>query len=277
MTTTIHTGDCLAVLARLPARSVHACITSPPYWRIRDYQHPGQLGQEPTPEEYIAGLVAVFRQVRRILHDDGTLWVNIGDVYRDKQLLGLPWRLAFALHDDGWLLRSECIWHKTNAMPESVKDRPTRAHETVFLLAKSPAYYYDLEATKVPCREMWGTRDRTRAKYNTPGTGLAPHGGLAKEYATANRRTVWPVATAGTREAHYAAYPPELVEPCVLAGSPVGGVILDPFLGSGTTALVAARHGRHCVGIELNGSYVDIARDRLEREGGMFADVVLAA
>lgn len=288
-------GDALTMLKTLPDESVHCCVTSPPYWGLRDYGVDGQLGLEKTPEEYVAKMTAVFHEVRRVLRDDGTLWLNLGDSYasntkgsggtssiqvsnagsrynprkfnhgvKEKDLIGIPWMVAFALRADGWYLRQDIIWHKPDPMPESVKDRCTKAHEYVFLLSKSSRYFYDNEAIKVPVKQDWGTRDRTNGKYRNEGSGLQPHGGLEKSYEKANRRSVWSVTTKGYKEAHFATFPPDLIEPCILAGCPEGGTVLDPFFGAGTTGLVCSRLNREYIGIELNAEYVEMAKRRIE-------------
>jgi len=295
-------GDCRDTMRRWAADGVRAqtCVTSPPYFGLRDYGHPGQIGLEKTPEEYIAAMVEVFRCVKDVLADDGTLWLNIGDSYvgamsqhkdsgsfgetsciskktksgipqilrenglKQKDLIGIPWLLAFALRADGWYLRQDIIWHKQNPMPESVRDRCTKAHEYIFLLSKSERYFFNIEAIKVPAKQDWGTRDRTNGKYHNEGSGLAPHSGLDKSYETANRRSVWTVATRPYKGAHFATFPPALIEPCILAGSRPGDIVLDPFMGSGTTAAVSVQHGRHYLGCELNPAYGDLQRERID-------------
>jgi site-specific DNA-methyltransferase (cytosine-N4-specific) len=256
-------GDALQVLGRLPPASVQSVVTSPPYWGLRDYKIKGQIGLEATLDEFLGRLVAVFREVNRVLTDDGCLWLNIGDGYtsgnrrwratdkknparamnvrpdtpeglKPKDLLGIPWRLAFALQADGWYLRSDIVWYKPNAMPESVKDRPTRAHEYIFFLTKGEQYYYDYEAV-----------------IEKNGSGRR------------NRRSVWSVNTQPFPDAHFATFPPELVEPCILAGSRPGDYVLDPFFGSGTVGVVCEAHRRRYVGIELRPEYIAIARRRL--------------
>lgn len=263
----IYLGDALAVLKTLPDDSLDCCVTSPPYWGLRDYCVEGQLGAEKTPGEYVERMVAVFREVRRVLKPTGTLWLNLGDTIHKKQLQGIPWRVAFALQDDGWYLRSEIIWHKPNAMPESVKDRPTKAHEQVFMLAKSDRYFYDADAVREPwADERQGWSGATRSKYEACAD--RNDGGIVSKAKTSgrNRRSVWSIATKPFKGAHFAVMPAALVEPCVLAGSPVGGVILDPFFGSGTVGMVANQQGRHYIGIELNIEYINIARERLSLE-----------
>jgi site-specific DNA-methyltransferase (cytosine-N4-specific) len=257
-------GDAASVLARLPAGSCRCCVTSPPYWGLRDYGVAGQIGAEEEPAEYVRRLVAVFAGVRRALADDGTLWLNVGDSYtsgnrgyrapdrknpvramgyrartpdglKPKDLVGIPWRVAFALQDDGWYLRSDVVWEKPNCMPESVRDRPTRSHEYLFLLARSERYLYR-------------------------GERLLEENGR-------RRRSVWSIPTEPFPGAHFATFPPALVEPCILAGSDPGDRVLDPFFGAGTVGLVARRLGRRFVGIEINPDYVALARARLEAEG----------
>lgn len=310
---TIYNADALVALREMPSQSVNCCVTSPPYYGLRDYGVDGQIGLEETPEAYIARLVEVFREVRRALKDDGTLWVNIGDSYwggkgqsgtrgdsaqecrylngnsisrgyqtlggagltrptdskhpiiKPKDLIGIPWMLAFALRADGWYLRSEIIWHKPNPMPESVKDRPTKAHEQIFLLSKSPKYFYDADAVKEPSKAEWGTRNRENGKYHNDGSGLRPHSGLEKSYSLANRRSVWTVTPKPYKEAHFATFPPDLIKPCILAGCPEGGTVLDPFGGSGTTAQVAIENRRNAVLIELNLAYVELIQRRIEK------------
>jgi len=299
----IYQGDTLQILKTWPDECVHCCVTSPPYWGLRDYGTEGQLGLEKTPEEYIAKLVEIFREVRRVLRSDGTLWLNMGDCYagaggmgsfvdhkakkgmtkigqyvrnkpivglKPKDLIGMPWRIAFALQADGWWLRSDIIWAKPNPMPESVRDRPTKAHEYMFLLSKSKKYYYDQDAV----REDYVTPEDTKAKCgfggpkcnteelchsNEPGKSWRPtHSGR-------NLRDVWTIATQPFREAHFATFPEKLIEPCIKAGTSEKGVVLDPFMGSGTTALVARKLGRNYIGIELNSDYIKIAEKRLKQ------------
>jgi site-specific DNA-methyltransferase (adenine-specific) len=257
---TVYLGDAEVLLAQLPAGFFRCCVTSPPYWGLRDYQAEGQIGAENNPSDYVQRLVTVFEQVRRTLTEDGTLWLNIGDSYtsgnrgyrapdkknpvramsyraktpdglKPKDLVGIPWRLAFALQQAGWYLRSDIIWEKPNCMPESVKDRPTRAHEYVFLFSRSLKYYYDYENVREPNGR--------------------------------NRRTVWSIPTEPYAGAHFATFPPRLVEPCVLAGSKPGDWILDPFFGSGTVGVFCEQQQRNYVGIELNPEYVELAVDRI--------------
>ena len=305
-------GDCLEVLPTLEAQSVHCVVTSPPYFGLRDYGVDGQLGLEETPAAYVAKLVGVFREVRRVLRDDGTVWLNLGDSYasgevgrhdsvqanqgRDwsgtrkakerkqarpvtglaqKQLLGIPWRVAFALQDDGWILRSDIIWAKSNPMPESVKDRPTKAHEYIFLLAKQPRYYYDADAVREDlARPELITRKRRVGPTAARPVGERNDQGRIVDYANPedrNRRSVWTVSTTPYKGAHFAVFPPKLIEPCVLAGCPEGGVVLDPFAGSGTTGEVAIKHERRFVGIELNPEYIKLAEARLNSQPARLA------
>ena len=294
-------GDCKETLKQFPRNSAQMCVTSPPYYGLRDYGgETEQIGQEDTPEQFVDNLVSVFREVRDVLKDDGVLWLNIGDSYynyrpgtgglpkqtvsrtnqdlpeqcnrrankldglKEKDLIGIPWMLAFALRADGWYLRQDIIWHKPNPMPESVKDRCTKSHEYIFLLSKNKKYYYDNEAIKEPVKQDWGTRDRTKGKYHNPGTGLAPHSGLSKSYDRKNKRSVWSVTNKPYKGAHFACFPPDLIEPCILAGSREGDVILDPFMGSGTTAMVAKQHDRSYIGCELHEDYGSLIQKRLK-------------
>ncbi len=338
-------GDALTELRRLPEGSVHCCVTSPPYWGLRDYGVDGQIGLEKTPEEWCAKLTDVFREVRRVLHPSGTLWLNCGDAYcgggnyrgvneetlsdkqrsnrgahgqlaigrngppvglkidglKPKDLIGLPWMLAFALRADGWWLRSEIIWHKLNPMPESVTDRPTKSHEQIFLLSKEANYFYDAEAIKEQSQiDEHGRYDMAQKGIRTGlaylGQGLQDNSTKSRsnrdsfkrngskreqsipsqtvgthrpdreesgwDTATRNKRTVWTVATQPYSEAHFATFPPDLIKPCILAGCPAGGTVLDPFLGIGTTAAVALELGRSAIGIELSPEYVKLAQAR---------------
>lgn len=297
----VYWGDCRISLKEMAASGiqVQSCITSPPYYGLRDYGHEGQIGNEQSPQEFIDNLVEVFACVWDVLKDDGTLWVNLGDTYsaggrgagskiqsankgsvtgnvlgtwkvdgyRPKNLLGMPWKLAFALQDFGWNLRQDIIWHKPNPMPESVTDRCTKAHEYFFLLSKSQKYYFDHNAIKEPVKEDWGTRDRANGKYHNDGTGLTPHTGLTKSYDMANKRSVWSINTSTFKGAHFATYPPELIEPCILASSKVGDIILDPFFGSGTTGQVAQNLGRKWIGCELNKDYENLQNERVKQQG----------
>lgn len=300
-------GDCRELLRGLAREGVRAqmCVTSPPYFNLRDYQHEGQLGQEATPDAYVAGMVEVFRCVRDVLADDGTLWVNIGDSYartggtdrktpptakvgstratldqmtdrtqrapsglKDKDLIGIPWMLAFALRADGWYLRQDIVWHKPNPMPESVTDRCTKAHEYIFLLSKGPRYYFDAEAMKEPA--VGGPSGNTTRKQR-PNADTLRRGAQAGSIPwsgseTRNKRSVWTVATRPYKGAHFATYPPALIEPCILAGSRVGDVVLDPFMGSGTTAATALKHSRRYIGCELNEDYRALQEERIRRQ-----------
>jgi DNA modification methylase len=323
-------GDCIEGLRTLPDASVHCCVTSPPYWGLRDYGHDGQIGLESTPEAYVARMVEVFREVRRVLRDDGTCWVNLGDSYfgtgrgpthptgfhggdngtsfptkgvyshstlKGKDLCGIPWRVAFALQADGWWLRQDIIWHKPNPMPESVRDRCTKAHEYVFLLTKSERYWYDAEAVSEPVsassvarvsQATWdgqhgsdrvpgktngpmkavlkrsGNKERKSAKErDCPRNGVC--GSVPWEGTTRNKRSVWTVTTRPYKGAHFATMPPDLVEPCIKAGCPEGGTVLDPFAGSGTTLAVAAELGRSGIGCELNPEYIELAEQRIAK------------
>ena len=260
-------GDCRDKLSEIDDCHVQSCITSPPYWGLRDYGSTGQIGAEKTPEDYLRNITEIFREVRRVLKDDGTLWLNLGDTYVNRSLVAIPWRAALALQADGWYLRQDIIWHKPNPMPESVKDRCTKAHEYIFLLSKSPKYYYNYEAIKEPAKN-WGTRDRSNGKYtsgNVPISGGA-HTGLKgkgwEKHPTKNKRSVWSIATKPYKGAHFAVFPPDLITPCILAGSKEGDIILDPFLGSGTTAEVAQRLGRKWIGIEINPEYSALQEKR---------------
>ena len=307
MRNTVLFGDCRKTLGTLKAQITtgicerpRMCVTSPPYYGLRDYGgEDDQIGQEQTPEEFVNNLVEVFRGVRDVLTDDGTLWLNIGDSYynyrpgrgqglvkqtvsntkqdlpdmcprrgnkleglKEKDLIGIPWMLAFALRADGWYLRQDIIWNKPNPMPESVKDRCTKSHEYLFLLSKNKKYFYENEAIKEPAKD-WGTRDRSNGKYHNEGTGLSPHTGLTKSYRTKNKRSVWSITNKPYKGAHFAVYPPDLIEPCILAGSEEGDIILDPFLGSGTTAMVAKKHNRAYIGCELHKDYASLQTDRI--------------
>lgn len=288
----IRTGDCLSVLQGMLDGSVSCCVTSPPYYGLRDYGVDGQIGLESSPQVFVERLVAVFREVRRVLRDDGTLWLNLGDSYaanrsyqvnstkggpkhgpgqssggkgsrvpdglKPKDLIGIPWRVAFALQADGWYLRQDIIWHKPNPMPESVKDRCTKAHEYIFLLSKSSKYYFDHDAIKEPATYAGQMRGGSKNRYEQNAAGMD-----CKVYDTRNKRSVWTVKPQPFKGAHFATFPPDLIEPCILAGCPTDGVVLDPFGGSGTTAEVARKHGRNSILIELNPTYVEIARQRL--------------
>lgn len=305
-------GDCREIMRRWSADGVkvQTCVTSPPYFGLRDYGVDGQIGLEQTPEQYITAMVEVFRCVRDVLADDGTLWVNIGDSYasyrdgkatpdttrgdstgtlvpkgsarnrmastfqgsavKHKDLIGIPWMLAFALRADGWYLRQDIIWHKPNPMPESVRDRCTKAHEYIFLLSKSERYFFDSEAMKEPAVQAGRVRnDRMGGNKYVEGVKHSD-GAMFTGSDTRNRRSVWSVATRPYKGAHFATFPPALIEPCILAGSRVGDIVLDPFMGSGTTAFVAKSHQRNYLGCELNPNYVDLQRDRVKQVGQLF-------
>ena len=302
MTTTILVGDCRDVLRTLPDESVHCVVTSPPYFGLRDYGMEGQMGNEEEPIEYTEAMVAVFAEVRRVLRNDGTLWLNLGDSYnnfrvskgpgqavhgrdklngkpasdsgrrgwsrlKEKDLIGIPWRVAFNLQSAGWYLRQDIIWHKPNPMPESVTDRCTKAHEYVFLFSKSPKYHYDAEAIMEPAVQA----GRVRADKMGGNKGDDVHhspGAVFTGSEKRNRRSVWEVATQPFAEAHFATFPPALIEPCILAGCPKGGTVLDPFGGAGTTGLVADRLGRNAILIELNPAYAEMARNRIRADLG---------
>lgn len=362
---TLHLGDCLEVLKTLPANSIQTCITSPPYFGLRDYgtgtwvggdpncdhvsheirtgqgiaefskKYRGgghkagsdekvirfreacgkcgarrtdrQIGLEPTPEEFVQAMVAVFREVHRVLRDDGTLWLNLGDSYctrpngpigdksgingkephvqyrgaharrstqvppglKHKDLIGMPWRVAFALQDAGWYLRQDIIWHKPNPMPESVRDRCTKSHEYIFLLSKSPQYYYNHEAIKEPATgnahpRGRGVNPKARANGFKTKQNSSFSAAVTGTVERRNRRSVWTVATRPYKGAHFATFPPDLIEPCILAGSRPNDMVLDPFNGSGTTGAVALQHGRRYVGIDLNPEYIELAEARIE-------------
>jgi DNA modification methylase len=283
------------------------CVTSPPYFGLRDYGHEGQIGLEQTPEEYIAAMVEVFRCVWDVLSDDGTVWLNIGDSYynyrpgkgqslvkqsvasnnqdlpqtcarrgnkltglKEKDLIGIPWMLAFALRADGWYLRQDIIWHKPNPMPESVRDRCTKAHEYIFLLSKSEKYFFDNEALKEPATNAGkkiSLGAKSFSKGQAAGSGISASGnGLSDFYDVPekrNRRSVWTVTTRPYKGAHFATFPTSLIEPCVLAGSRPNDIVLDPFMGSGTTAQVALQHGRQYLGCELNDNYAELQQERI--------------
>lgn len=322
-------GDALTELKRMETESVSCCVTSPPYYNLRDYSTNNQIGLETTPDEYISKLTEIFREVRRVLKKDGTLWLNIGDSYagsgkgkkdthttnknnkgtlnnfalqgnfqnaeiKPKDLIGIPWLLAFALRNDGWYLRQDIIWNKPNCMPESVKDRCTRSHEYVFLLSKSRKYYYDSEAISEPIAgsstkrylqniEAQKGSDRQPGKTNGKMKAVLPRFG-GKKYVEGsndrtkngnlyiptlrrNKRDVWTISTAGFKGAHFAVFPEKLIEPCVHAGCPNGGTALDPFCGSGTTGVVAEKNNRNFIGIELNPEYAELARKRIADNG----------
>ena len=367
-------GNCLDVLSELPEQSVNTCITSPPYYGLRDYQtaewkggdencehtishysdnlkpevdrpfrgnrsacikcgairKDSQLGLEETPEEYVENIVAVFGEVRKVLRDDGTVWLNLGDSYasqgggqveqtlrgdenivnshqlgkkgvgtsrnppknyKPKDLMGIPWMVAFALRADGWYLRQDIIWHKPNPMPESVKDRCTKAHEYIFLLSKNKKYYYDNDAIREPHTweeskprpsgmERNAQKYRSKVNYGGGGSGFAGHSGSLKADGTSlnhpdgrNKRSVWTVTTKPFKDAHFATFPPDLIKPCILAGCPEDGTVLDPFGGAGTTGVVANRYGRNAILIELNDEYAEMSRNRIYNDSPLFVDV----
>jgi len=332
MSVQILTGDCRDVLKTLAAQSVHCIVTSPPYFGLRDYGVAGQMGLEDTPDAFVAGMVAVFREARRVLRDDGTLWLNLGDSYagsgkggnpeagkqatnkgsqsvgviyetgktareaavtnvtrktfegiKAKDLIGIPWRVAFALQADGWYLRQDIVWSKPNPMPESVRDRCTRAHEYIFMFSKRPRYFYDTAAIAEPSiyagltgQDQSGYKDARlyNGKHSDKQRGHSRrHAGFDERWdamtkaeqssGVRNKRSVWNVATKPFTGAHFATFPPDLIEPCILAGCPKGGTVLDPFGGAGTTGLVADRLQRNAVLIELNPEYANMARERI--------------
>jgi DNA modification methylase len=303
-------GDCREKLKELGPESVQMCVTSPPYWGLRDYGHDDQLGLEETPEEYTDNMVEVFRQVKRVLRDDGTLWLNLGDSYanagsdgscgktakvgntlsgqqkttnklvsglKQKDLIGIPWRVAFALQTDGWYLRQDIIWHKPNPMPESVTDRCTKSHEYIFLMSKSEKYFYDADAVreKTGLEITWDEYKTKKGRWferDSNGQGLnqidrTERSGSYSHPNGRNKRSVWTVATKPYSEAHFAVFPQELIEPCIQAGSKTGDVVLDPFFGSGTTGEVAERFGRNYIGIELNEDYKSLQQKRCGQMG----------
>ena len=332
ITTDLIVGDALTTLKRFDDRVFDCCVTSPPYFGLRNYNVSGQIGLEQTPDEYVQKIVHVFREVWRVMKDDATLWLNLGDSYasmgttgqtdevtgwkhgelenlkrsrargvgngvKPKDLIGIPWRVAFALQADGWYLRQDIIWHKPNPMPESVKDRCTKAHEYIFLLSKNQKYYYDYEAILEPSVNPEATAKRYKSgfggkksiellesgqQHTRPiGNKILHYKNLqdkgqpvnsfhlsrleGKEYMSPvrNKRSVWTVTTKPFKEAHFATFPPDLIEPCILAGCPEGGTVLDPFNGAGTTGLVSKKHNRNYVGIDLNPEYIKISRKRL--------------
>lgn len=310
----IFVGDCIESMRGLPDQSVHTCVTSPPYFGLRDYGHDGQIGLEPTPDEFVGKLVEVFREVRRVLADDGTLWLNLGDSYnsgssgglggstlgggqnnqrvsnrsgrglvdplKPKDLIGIPWRVAFALQADGWYLRQDIIWHKPNPMPESVTDRCTKAHEYIFLLSKSQRYYFDADAIKEP--SAYFGKDTRSGMGNIRYEGKRTEGDAAANgqqsfvtiNETRNKRSVWTVTTKPFKGAHFATFPPDLIEPCIKAGCPEGGIVLDPFGGSGTTGMVAQRHRRKFVLCELNPEYARMAEERIAAERDLLSEAI---
>jgi DNA modification methylase len=264
---TLHHGQAPVVSALLESGSVQTIVTSPPYFGLRDYDQEGQFGAEKTVEEYVENLVSLFRELRRVLADDGTLWINLGDSYgKAKQLIGVPWLVAFGLQKDGWILRSDIIWHKRNAMPESATDRPSKSHEYLFLLSKSEKYHFAGELIREP-QSPETLADMARRKImNNKGTHGTTRSDLARprtDYVKAdglrNKRSVWEINTTAFAGAHFAVYPPELIRPCIIAGSRPGDTVLDPFSGSGTTGMVANQEGRKYIGIDLNSEYLDLS------------------
>jgi len=301
-------GNCIETLQKLDDKSINTCITSPPYWGLRNYNNEEkQLGMEDTPEEFVDNLVKVFREVKRVLRDDGTVWLNLGDSYssggrttttnqslrgdkdygvtrpkpskgiKPKDLIGIPWRVALALQKDGWYLRQDIIWHKPNPMPESVKDRCTKAHEYIFLLSKNVKYYCDMELIREPIKESNKGFIMARARTAQGALGGKNKHNMErrnyKEIKGANKRSVWTVTTKPFKGAHFATFPMDLIEPCVLAGCPEGGTVLDPFGGSGTTGIVAVNHNRHAVLCELNQEYIDLAKKRIGEQAGFLATI----
>lgn len=295
----IVTGDALSVLSRISDNYIDCCVTSPPYYGLRDYGAEGQIGLEENLDEYIKNIVEVFREVRRTLRPDGTLWLNLGDTYSrrkssgitPKNLMGIPWRVAIALQEDGWYLRQDIVWYKPNTMPESVKDRCTKSHEYIFLFSKQPKYYFNYEVIREPAvgfdnRLPAGSRGTAKPNArrrkgnaktfrgggaytnsksfdNSANVERTSRGNEENFTGLRNRRDVWSVATQGYSKAHFATFPEKLIEPCILAGCRKGGVVLDPFLGSGTTAVVAVRNDREYIGIELNPEYAELAKERI--------------
>ena len=304
-------GDNRQALKELPDASVQTVVTSPPYWGLRDYGHDNQIGLEQSPDDFIEQLCIVFDEVWRVLKDDGTIWVNLGDSYagsgkgpagnlakdtaagearhlekkhsaivpeglKPKDLVGIPWRFAFAMQARGWYLRSDIIWHKPNPMPESVTDRPTKSHEYIFLMTKAPRYYYDHEAIKEDA--IWAEEKRAgKGRLHYDGKRQGEKGTGQENFVSIvdkkNKRSVWQVNVKGYKEAHFATYPTELIEPCILAGSKEGDTVLDPFSGSGTTGEVALKHGRNYVGLELNPEYAAISEKRITDAVGMFVEL----
>ena len=307
-------GDVIEVLRTLPNESVNCCVTSPPYWGLRDYGIKGQLGLEQTPEEYVTKIVAVFREIKRVLRKDGTVWLNLGDSYahpntggngatggrgkstlqssmppinttptkkympkslKPKDLIGIPWRVAFTLQEDGWWLRSEIIWEKPNCLPESVTDRPTKSHEYIFLLTKNKKYYYNHEAIKEPCVNGDHTSPRgSKGVRGNLNAGLRKQDAVGKRQYTGfndryeplekrNKRSVWTISTQPYKAAHFATFPEKLIEPCILAGCAENGTVLDPFGGSGTVSRVCEKLGRNSIYIDLNPEYLEMAKNRI--------------
>jgi len=281
-TAKIIVGNASDTLKTLPAGTARTCVTSPPYWGLRDYGQEAQLGLEDSPEAFIENLCLVFDEVWRVLADDGTCWVNLGDTYgktaqgevKVKDLVGIPWMFAFAMRARGWYLRQDIIWAKPNPMPESVKDRCTKSHEYIFLFSKQTSYYYDHEAIKEPAVAQTH-HDATGTSYHAPGQ-TKQTGNRGKEISgpfTRNRRSVWSVNVAAYKSAHFATYPPALILPCILAGSAPGDTVLDPFSGSGTTGEVALLNDRNYLGVELNPEYALLSEKRITEAAGMFGTV----
>jgi len=297
----LYLGDAKSALEQIEANTVQTCVTSPPYFGLRDYGVDGQVGLESTPDEYVSKMVDIFREVHQVLRDDGTLWLIIGDSYanvgkwggssggkhagklhgntgigrgkrdygdlKSKDLIGIPWRLAFALQADGWYLRQDIIWHKPNPMPESVKDRCTKSHEYIFLLSKSPQYYYDYDA--VVEMATWGSlqngrESKKRGEFNGKTEAMPGRNAFRFIAPIRNKRSVWTVPTKPYAGAHFAVFPPELITPCILAGSREDDIVLDPFMGSGTTGIVSKEHGRQFIGIDINPEYMKMAAGRIE-------------
>jgi DNA modification methylase len=258
-------GDCRDSMRRWVKEGVRAqtCVTSPPYYGLRNYGHDGQLGLEETPEQYIAAMVEVFQCVRDVLEDDGTLWLNIGDSYgKDKQMFGIPWRVALALQSDGWVLRQDIIWHKPNPMPGPAHGKCVPAHEYLFLLAKNSSYFFDHLKIREKSSGLSGggfskKHIENRLKHGAVTTDRPENDGFR------NKRSVWSVPVHSYKGAHFATFPPALIEPCILAGSRPNDIVLDPFMGSGTTAVVAVKHGRRYIGCELNEEYGDLQDERI--------------
>lgn len=295
-------GDCIETLKNLPDGIVNTCVTSPPYFGLRDYGHEGQIGLEETPEAYVQKLVDLFREVKRVLKDDGTLWLNLGDSYngakrgntevnknpnavsdtfekklwkgaKPKDLIGIPWMVAFALRADGWYLRQDIIWHKPNPMPESVTDRCTKAHEYIFLLSKSKQYYYDAEAIKqdlICDPHSPGNKAKKDAGHLRNDVGTDRMKAIWGADGKANKRSVWTVTTKPFKDAHFATFPEDLIVDCIKAGCPEDGIVLDPFMGAGTTAVVSRKLNRNYIGCELNPEYIRIAENRIITEIGLF-------
>lgn len=269
----IYQGNCLEVLKSFEDKCINCCVTSPPYYGLRDYGTDGQIGIENTPLDYVNNLTTIFNEVKRVLKEDGTLWLNLGDSWtskkigciKQKDLIGIPWMVAFALRESGWYLRQDIIWAKGNPMPESVKDRCTKSHEYIFLLSKNKKYYYDYRAIKEPCisKSPAGNKNCLNAgRITEEGWSYDPQKSIPKDGK--NKRDVWSVNTKPCKEAHFATYPDTLIKPCILAGCPKGGIVLDPFMGAGTTGMVAKKYSRNYVGIELNAEYIDIANKRID-------------